>query len=119
MSTFLPAEVQGCIVDCLECYSLCTRDAMNRCVEAGGQHAAPEHLRLMHDCAALCRIAADFMLASSVYSPKICALCAEICQACARSCDGLEGMEACASACRGCAASCRRIAAGAPAAAAA
>jgi hypothetical protein len=104
------AEVQACIVDCLECYSLCRQQAMNHCLEAGGRHVDPEHSRLMKDCAEICHTAADFMLSSSAFSAKICALCAEICEACAESCEDIGGMDDCARACRGCARSCRRIA---------
>lgn len=104
------AQLQACIVDCLECYSLCRQEAMNRCLEAGGRHVHPDHFRLMEDCAEICRTAADFMLRSSAFHAKVCAVCAEICEACARSCEALGGMATCARACRGCAQSCRRLA---------
>ena len=104
------AHLQACIVDCLECHSLCRQVAMNHCLEAGGEHVHPEHFRLMDDCAEICRTAADFMLSSSSFYPQVCALCAEICEACARSCESLDGMGVCARACRGCAESCGRLA---------
>ncbi len=108
------AQLQACIVDCLECYSLCRQEAMNHCLEVGGRHLAPAHFRLMDDCAQICRAAADFMLAGSTFRFEMCALCARICEACARSCEELGGMEACARACRGCAQSCRRMSSAAP-----
>jgi hypothetical protein len=113
MSAVMPAanlELQRCIVDCLECYSLCKQAAMNQCLEAGGRHVQPSHFRLMDDCAEICRTAADFMLSGSSFSARLCGLCAEICDACARSCEDLGGMDDCARACRGCAESCRRMA---------
>jgi hypothetical protein len=112
MSAIQSPQLQACIVDCLECYSLCKQEAMNHCLEAGGRHIDPDHFRLMEDCADICRTAADFMLGSSRFYPKLCALCAEVCDACARSCDEVGGLDACARACRGCAQSCRRMAAG-------
>jgi hypothetical protein len=104
------AQLQACIVDCLECYSLCRQEAMSQSPEAGGRQAHPEHFRLMHDCAEICRTSADFMLSSSSFHRKVCALCSDICEACARSCEALGGMEVCARACRGCAQSCGQLA---------
>ena len=113
MSAIQSPQLQACIVDCLECYSLCKQEAMNHCLEAGGRHIDPDRFRLMEDCADICRTAADFMLGSSRFYPKLCALCAEVCEACAQSCEEVGGLDACARACRGCAQSCRRMAAGA------
>jgi len=107
-----PPDPQGCIVDCLECYSLCKQEAMNRCLEAGGRHVQPSHFRLMDDCAEICRTAADFMLSRSAFYGDVCAVCARICDACAQSCEDIGGMDACARACRGCARSCRLLAEG-------
>jgi hypothetical protein len=104
-------QLQACIVDCLECYSVCRQEAMNHCLEAGGRHVDPNHFRLMRDCAELCRTAADLMLGGSTFYAAICALCADVCEACARSCEEIGGLEACARTCRGCAQSCRRLAA--------
>jgi len=104
------AQLQACIVDCLECYSLCKQEAMNHCLEAGGRHVEPDHFRLMEDCAEICRTAADFMLSGSAFHAGVCRLCAQICEACAQSCKAIGGMDDCARACLGCAQSCRRVA---------
>jgi hypothetical protein len=114
MSLIENRQLQACIVDCLECYSLCKQEAMNHCLEAGGRHADPEYFRLMRDCADICRTAADFMLGSSTFYAKLCALCAEVCEACAQACEDIGGLDACARACQGCARSCRHIAQAAP-----
>ena len=100
--TPLEADLQRCIVDCLECYSLCRQEAMSRRLDR-----AP--FRLMDDCAGICRTAADFLLSGSDYAARVCAVCAEICEACAQCCEDIEAPD-CARACRGCAESCRRIA---------
>ena len=113
MSVVQDPQLQTCIVDCLECYSLCKQEAMNHWLEADGRHIDPEHFRLMEDCAEICRTAAALMLGSSAFSAQLCALCADVCDACAESCEQVGGLEVCARACRGCAQSCRRMAASA------
>lgn len=93
-------HVQACIVDCLECYTVCRQ---------GGRHEDAEHVRLMQDCAELCRTTADFLLRGSSFSAQLAAACADVCSACAESCEALD-QQASAEACRGCARSCRRVA---------
>jgi hypothetical protein len=88
------AQEAACIVDCLECYSLCR------------QHAAS---RLMEDCAEICRATADFMLRGSAHSAALRAVCAKICEDCAESCADAPRLADCARACRGCAQSCRAL----------
>lgn len=83
---------------------------MNQCLETGGDHVAPEHFRLMINCADICRTAADFMLSSSRLHGQVCAACAEVCDACAVSCENLGDMERCVRACRECAQNCRAMA---------
>lgn len=85
--------------------------AATHCLEVGGPHAAPDHIRIMLDCAQICMASADFMLRGSAHHADICRVCADICEACARSCEPLDGMEDCVAACRACAESCRAMAA--------
>jgi hypothetical protein len=82
---------------------------MNHCLESGGEHVAPDHFRLMINCAEICQTSANFMLSGSAFSSLTCGVCAEICEACAESCEEIEGMEECARVCRECAESCRRM----------
>ena len=103
-------DVQQCVERCLDCYWACRQTAMNHCLETGGEHVAPEHFRLMINCADICKTAADFMLSSSRLYGQICAACAEVCDACAVSCENLGDMESCVRACRECAQSCRAMA---------
>ena len=97
---------QDCIEACTACSQTCLQMAMTHCLEMGGAHAEPSHMRLMLDCAAVCELAARLQLGASEFADDFCALCAEVCLACADSCDGLEGMEDCAQTCRDCAAQC-------------
>ena len=91
------ADLNACIVDCLECYSLCR------------PHSSHPHAgAILADCAEICRTAADFMLRGSPHHPAICAVCADVCDACADACEAIEGLQAVARACRGCADSCRQ-----------
>ncbi|MEW6325911.1 MAG: four-helix bundle copper-binding protein [Nitrospirota bacterium] len=105
-------EIQKCIDDCWECHSVCL-DAIDYCVRKGGAHAEPSHIRLLQDCAAICRTSADFMLRHSDFHGRVCEICAEICEECADDCEEFEhdpAMKSCAEVCRRCAESCRQMA---------
>ena len=104
-------EVDKCIDSCLACHKTCLAMAMTHCLETGGEHTAPQHFRLMIDCAAICATTADFLSHKSQFHQALCGLCATVCDACAKDCDGMSGMEACVAACRACAESCRATAA--------
>ena len=39
------AEMKSCIEECLRCYQTCLSTAMGHCLEIGGQHTEPKHLR--------------------------------------------------------------------------
>lgn len=43
----LSDTMQDGIERCLDCHAVCLREAMNHCLEAGGQHVEPKHFRLM------------------------------------------------------------------------
>jgi hypothetical protein len=103
-------EMQSCIDTCLACYQTCLGEAMNHCLEAGGRHTEPEHLRVMLTCAEMCRTSAHAMLIGTQLHQHTCRACAEICEACAASCEAVGEMEACVAACRRCAESCRQMA---------
>ena len=107
----MSASAQSCIQDCLRCYQTCQSNAAGMCLEQGGAHARPEHIRLMLSCAEVCRTAAAVMLNQSPQHPAMCRAWAEFCAACAESCATVGGMDECVQACRSCAESCRRMAA--------
>jgi hypothetical protein len=104
-------EMQKCIDQCLDCYSTCSHTMMQHCLEAGGPHVAPDHIRLMQACIEICRASAAMMLTGTAYHKNTCALCADICAACAEDCERIGDMQSCVDACRACAESCRRMAA--------
>ena len=106
----------ACIQACLDCYRHCQQTALGVCLERGGRHAEPAHLRLMLDCAEVCRSAAALMLSESPFHADLCGLCAEVCEACAASCAHLDDMQDCQHACEHCAETCRQMARPLPAA---
>lgn len=110
-TSHLAQDVQQCISDCWDCHSVCSETVFH-CLEMGGKHAEPTHIRLMLDCAEICQTAANFMLRGSALHVQTCALCAVICERCASDCARFgddQQMKACADACRRCSESCQRM----------
>ena len=109
----MSADMEQCIQECLNCYSLCTATAAH-CLGMGGQHASRQHQTTLLDCAKACETSAEFMLRGSPIHARTCAVCAEACRACEQACrsmaDGDQVMLQCAEACRRCAESCERMA---------
>ena len=103
------AELQLCIDTCLDCFKTCQQMALTHCLEVGGLHVAPDHFRLMLDCAELCRTAATLMMHGSPAHIEVCRLCADVCRKCASSCEKLSGMEECVRECERCADLCERM----------
>ena len=104
-------KMQMCIQDCKNCAEVCLETVMH-CLNMGGEHAAPDHIRLMLDCVEICQTSANFMIRGSNFHTRTCAVCAEVCEACAQDCarftDDAE-MQRCAEVCRQCAQSCREM----------
>ena len=103
-------EMSDCIDASLHCQKVCLGLAMTHCLETGGEHVAPQHFRLMIDCAAVCATTADFMLHKSQFDREMCRLCATVCRTCAEDCARLDGMEDCVKACNVCAEACTKAA---------
>ena len=106
------AEMKRCILECQTCETVCL-DTMNHCLNLGGEHASPEHMTALIDCAAACAMSASFMARGSPQHVKTCGLCAELCDRCALSCEQIGNdatMKACTETCRRCAESCRKMA---------
>lgn len=102
---------QDCIKACSDCENECVA-SIQYCLKQGGEHAAPDHIRLLTDCGDICELAAKYMLGKSEFDKKACSLCADLCVRCAESCEKFKGdarMEACAKTCRDCADVCRRF----------
>lgn len=110
--TRMSQDIQQCIDECLNCHRICL-ETVQHCLQKGGEHAKPEQIVLLLDCAEVCQTSANFMLRGSDLHQRTCAVCAEVCSRCAESCEALGGkeLEACAKACRSCAESCEQMAA--------
>ena len=107
-------EMENCIDNCRSCHEVCL-ETISHCLEMGGEHANPDHVKLLQDCVQICQTNADFMIRGSSRHMLTCGVCAAICEACADECekmatgDGADIMQRCADACRRCAESCRQM----------
>jgi len=104
-------KMQNCINECQSCHSVCVQTVAH-CLQMGGKHAEPSHIRLLEDCAQICQTSADFMLRGSDLHGQTCGACAVICERCADDCGKFtddEIMQHCAQICRSCAESCREM----------
>src|SRR3546814_4960307 len=78
-------EMKQCMDACHECHVMCLTMAMTHCLEMGGKHTEPAHMKLMLDCAQICSVVLEFMARDSDHHKHICRECAEICRAFAAS----------------------------------
>ncbi|HEX2582145.1 MAG TPA: four-helix bundle copper-binding protein [Dongiaceae bacterium] len=102
-------ECRKAVETCLRCYRICIDMMASMCLEKGGEHAKPDHLRAMLTCAELCRATAAVLLLKSRHHAELCQECAEACDDCAESCAALDEMEDCVEVCRECAEACRAM----------
>ena len=106
-------NMQHCIDECTACHAVCLA-TIQHCLGKGGKHAARDHIRLLADCAQICRTSADFMIRGSELHHFTCGACAEICRRCEEACRSMgasdDMMRQCADACARCAESCERMA---------
>jgi hypothetical protein len=104
-------EMHECIERCSDCHDVCLATVIY-CLNQGGEHAAPEHIRTLLDCAQACDTSRDFLLRGSALHRETCRVCAEACDRCTDSCEHLDDdvTRRCAEECRRCAASCRAMA---------
>lgn len=108
--------MQECIDNCRKCYEACTK-AITYCLEKGGKHAEPEHIKVLMDCAEICRTNLSFMLRGSKQQASVSTACALVCRVCGTNCEAMaeddEVMKDCAAACFRCAESCEAMSAAA------
>lgn len=104
-------EMQTCIQNCLQCGQACEQ-LIQHCLGIGGAHSEIRHIRILQDCADICRVSAQFMIRQSDFHHRTCEICSEICLACAQDCESMKGddmMQLCAEICRTCADSCQKM----------
>lgn len=100
--------VQPCIDVCLACYSVCAQTSAH-CLIREERQVDAARLRLLNDCAEICRTTADFTLRGSELQDVTRDACAMICERCAESCRSIPDdpqLLRCAEACERCAAAC-------------
>ena len=58
-------KIEDCIKACWECRHECQETLFDHCLEQGGAHVAPDHVKIMADCIQICQTSADFMTRGS------------------------------------------------------
>jgi hypothetical protein len=110
-------QMQDCIDECNACHDIC-QETLVHCLRKGGKHAEAGHIRLLIDCAEVCKLSAGFMLRNSNLHGETCRTCSVICEMCSQSCHQMAEedarMKACADQCSSCASSCDLMARSAP-----
>ncbi|RYZ64774.1 MAG: four-helix bundle copper-binding protein [Proteobacteria bacterium] len=107
-------EMQSCIENCTKCHQA-SLNVITHCLQQGGDHVDPQHIRLLQDCANICATSADFMLRGSDLHVLTCGACAEICLQCSEACASFSDdavMKACADLCYKCHESCYAMSSG-------
>jgi hypothetical protein len=110
MTTALLDEMAlECLRNCTECHNVCLQTAILPDV-AG--HIGSDDLKLLLNCAEICRTSADFLDTNSVFHRPVCGICSDVCTECAQMCErsSIRALRDCAPICRQCADSCRRMA---------
>ena len=67
MKHSMSSDMQQCMEDCHQCHLMCLQMAATHCLEMGGRHTEPAHMRLMLDCAEICQTAMNFMARHSAH----------------------------------------------------
>ena len=85
-------KMRRCIDACLDCHRVCVTEASQHCLDVGGRHVEPRHMRLMLACAEICRTSAYFMELGTEFHKRTCAVCADVCEECANDCEQVGDM---------------------------
>lgn len=106
-------KMQQCIELCRDCHATCMQTIAHG-LKLEGHHAAPDHIRLLMDCAQMCTTTVDYMLRESSFHDRVCRLCSDLCTQCGQNCVKVAGddqlIKRCIEVCRQCAESCKRMA---------
>lgn len=103
-------QLRSCIQACYDCAQACDKCSA-ACLQEGDVAMMARCIELDDECAAICRLSAQFMGRNSDHARELCQLCAVICDACAEECSSHQAQHCqdCAAACRSCAEECRRM----------
>ena len=67
-----------------DCEAICV-ETIQHCLDVGGSHTEPSHVRLLQDCADICDTSTKFLLRNSPQHEQLLAACANLCDLCAAS----------------------------------
>lgn len=100
-------DAKSCSTECKSCAEMCQK-TLDYCVKKGGAHAKAEHVNLMKDCIAVCKLNSELRGRDSKYASDTSKVCSKICTDCAKSCEDLKDpkMKDCVEACKSCADCC-------------
>jgi hypothetical protein len=103
-------QYQTCIDACNKCMQAC-EECLTSCLKEADVQARIHCINMLHDCADICAMAAQWMSRGSMYAKQLCQLCATICDACAVECAKFQDAhcQECANYCRQCAEECRKM----------
>lgn len=107
-------DLEPCIENCVNCHRICLETAAVHFRGEAPKSLPESVVRLLVDCADICRTSADFMIRGSALHAHTCRACAAVCERCAEECDRMgedPHMAACAEACLRCAETCREMSA--------
>jgi hypothetical protein len=97
-SPLVRVEFQQCVQDLQTCHDVCLQTVDN-CIQAGGDHAKPQHIWMLQDCAELCHTTMYFLQHDSPLFGYVTSACAQVTQHCGQECQ-LMGDTDCANACQ-------------------
>lgn len=108
--TELTNKYQKCIDACNKCAQACEECHM-LCMQNPDVQARINSMKLLMECAAICRQSSCFMSMDAQHSKNMCALCADVCDKCAMECGKHKDdhSQKCAAECKACAAECRTM----------
>lgn len=81
--------MHDCTEICLRTHQECM-ETFQYCLQHGGEHADPHHLKLMQTSIEITYTAARFMMLQSPYHQIMCEVCAKTCLDCAKSCEEMR-----------------------------
>lgn len=101
-------ETRACIEAFQTCEQLCLRTLPFVCNEISRPLQA-DLVRVILDCAEMCRLAANFLVRDSEHYIRVCREASEICGDLATHCEAVEGLGGLHSVCDECVAACRML----------
>ena len=91
-------EMMQTIQDSLTCRDVCIQTARS-CQQSSGEHARPDHIHMLEDCADLCQAAAHFMQHTSPLYGYVTRAATQVTTHCGEECARMGDTD-CANACK-------------------